>query len=132
MRIHAIRLTLLALLAAVPLTAAAQDTDYIVTAAGWGAAQAAAVSNAGGSVVFSHAGAGVAVVRSSAANFWARLLSSGVVSAVAADQVVSWTQPTEAITIEDNAINPANDTLYPLQWAPGAIDAPLAWAAGDG
>ena len=130
MRNICVRFGLLAILAAVPLTAAAQDSDYIVTASGWGSVQAAAVSAAGGTVVFGHNGAGVAVVRSSAPDFAARLLASGAVEKVQADEVVAWQRPTPAVAIEDTAINPTNDTLYPFQWAPRAIDAPLAWAAG--
>ena len=61
MRMNTVRVGLLACLLAVPLAAAAQ-TDYVVTAPGWGSAQSAAVAAAGGTVVFGHDGAGVAVV----------------------------------------------------------------------
>jgi hypothetical protein len=40
MRKLSIRICLTAFLAAVPLAAAAQETDYVVSAPGWGAAQA--------------------------------------------------------------------------------------------
>src|SRR5512134_3252830 len=86
-------------LSAIPLSAHAQDTDYVVSSSGWGSAQADAVGAAGGSVVFSHSGAGVAVVRSSASDFAARLLASGAVQTVNADRMVEWNQPAAGATI---------------------------------
>jgi subtilisin family serine protease len=130
MRMHCVRIYLVTLLAAVPLTASAQETEYVVTAGHWGSAQAAAVSAAGGTVVFDHAGAGVAVVRASAPDFAARLRASLAVDSVNVDRVVAWQQPSTMIDATDNAIDPSNDTFYPIQWAPKAIDAPAAWAAG--
>jgi subtilisin family serine protease len=130
MRMHCVRIYLVTLLAAVPLTASAQETEYVVTAGHWGSAQAAAVSAAGGTVVFDHAGAGVAVVRASAPDFAERLRASLVVDSVNVDRVVAWQQPSTMVDAADNAIDPGNDTFYPIQWAPKAIDAPAAWAAG--
>jgi len=130
MRMNSVRVGLIACLLAIPFTAAAQDSDYVVTAARWGEAQAAAVAAAGGTVVFSHDGAGLAVVRSSAPDFAARLSGSSVIHGVESDQVVAWQQPSTTVSAEETAINPTDDTLYPVQWAPRAIDAPAAWAAG--
>lgn len=130
MRMSSVSVGLVVGLLAVPFTAAAQGSDYVVTAARWGAAQAAAVAAAGGSVVFGHDGAGVAVARSSAPDFLAKLRASAAVQSVEPDQVVAWQQPTAATSIGDSAIDPTDDTRYPIQWAPRAIDAPAAWAAG--
>ena len=102
MRKHWLRAGLLALLAAVPLTAAAQGSDYVVTASAWGPDQAAAVAAAGGTVVFGHDGAGVAVVRSSAPDFAGRLRASAAIQSVEADRVVDWQQPTEQQSVEEN------------------------------
>jgi subtilisin family serine protease len=127
-----VRLGLVTLLAAVPLHAAAQEKHYVVTAAGWGAAQDQAVTAAGGTVVFGHNGAGVAVVRSSDANFLARLRASSAISDARADMVVQWQRPDVGGTIEANFSNPPNNDRFfnTIQWAPQAIDAPAAWALG--
>ena len=132
MRMQIVRAGLTALLAAVPLTAAAQDSDYVVSASGWGAAQAAAVAAAGGTVVFGHNGAGVAVVRSSAPDFAARLKASSAISAVQADRIVVWQQPSVGGTVDAQFTNPANNDRYfnNIQWAPQAMEAPAAWAEG--
>src|SRR5262245_33320375 len=95
-----LRIGLVALLVSVPLTAAAQDSDYIVTSPRWGAAQAEAVAAAGGTVVFGHDGAGVAVVRSSAAGFLSRLRASTAISDVRQDAHVRWQRPDVGGTIE--------------------------------
>jgi subtilisin family serine protease len=130
MHMRAFRVVVVAILAALPLSASAQSSDYVVTAAGWGAAQVDAVAAAGGTVVFGHSGAGVAVVRSSAPDFAARLRASAAIQSVEADQVVAWQQPGPTVSVDQTAINPNNDTYFPIQWAPQAIDAPAAWAAG--
>lgn len=130
MRMNFVRVGLIASLLAVPFTAAAQESDYVVTASGWGAAEAAAVAAAGGSVVFGHDGAGVAVVRSSVPDFAARLRGAAGIHSVEADQVVAWQQPTATVSADASSINPNDDRFYPIQWAPRAIDAPAAWAEG--
>lgn len=130
-----IRLTLALALGAMlmaPLAAQAQQ-DYVVRANRWGAAQAAAVAAAGGTVVFGHDGAGVAVVRSGAADFAERLRASNAVSTVTEDMVVQWQQPWAAEQqIEADFTNPLNNDRFfnTVQWAPQAIDAPAAWALG--
>jgi lantibiotic leader peptide-processing serine protease len=132
MRMHWVRLGFFVLFTAVPLTAFAQTSDYIVSATGWGAAQADAVAAAGGSVVFGHHGAGVAVVRSSAPDFAARLKASRAIQDVQADRIVQWQNPSVGGTIEAQFTNPPNNDRYfnNIQWAPQAIDAPAAWAEG--
>jgi subtilisin family serine protease len=106
--------------------AAAQSKTYVVDAPRWGQAQVAAVEAAGGRVVFGHDSAGVAVVESDAADFSARLKASKAVTRVDEDMVVQWQQP----LVGETAVNPANDTFYPIQWAPQAVEAPAAWAMG--
>jgi subtilisin family serine protease len=132
MRMKCVRVFVVTCLLAVPLTAAAQNSDYIVTASQWGAAQTAAVTAAGGSVVFGHDGAGVAVVRSSAPGFAARLKASSAIQDVQADRLVQWQRPSVGGTIQAQFTNPPNNDRYfnNIQWAPQAVDAPAAWAAG--
>ncbi|HWI19491.1 MAG TPA: S8 family serine peptidase [Vicinamibacterales bacterium] len=132
MRMQLVRLGFLALFTAVPLAAAAQTSDYIVTAQGWGAAQAEAVAAAGGTVIFGHDGSGVGVVRSSAPDFLSRIRGSHAIQSAERDVVVSWQRPQTGGTIDADFTNPPNnDTFFNgVQWAPQAIDAPAAWAEG--
>ena len=131
MRMNTVRVGLLACLLAVPLAAAAQ-TDYVVTAPGWGSAQSAAVAAAGGTVVFGHDGAGVAVVRSSAPDCVARLRTSSAIQDVRQDMMVAWQTPSVGGTVTADFTNTANNDRYfnNIQWAPQAVDAPAAWAEG--
>ena len=132
MRMYLLRAGLAAFLSAVPLAVSAQNSDYIVSAAGWGPAQNAAVVAAGGTVVFGHSGAGVAVVRSSAPDFAARLRASQTVTNVQADRIVEWQQPLVGDLVDAQFTNtPNNDRFFNnIQWAPQAVDAPAAWAEG--
>ncbi|MEW6323506.1 MAG: S8 family serine peptidase [Acidobacteriota bacterium] len=113
-------------------TAAAQEQTYVLTANGWSAAQTAAVAEAGGTVVFSHDGAGVAVATSSAPDFAARVGASNAVQSVELDRMVQWQQPSPAETVTADFTNPFNNDRFfnNIQWAPQAVDAPAAWAAG--
>lgn len=170
---------------------------YVVTANGWGAAQNAAVTSSGGTVLRAHAGAGVATVQSDAADFLQKLRAKSAIASVARDRSVRWnpepvTAPgTEFVSRELwnadylwradylwnadflwnadymwradylwNAdylwsadymwradylwrgdylwradfmpafVDPTPDTLFPLQWAPRAIEADAAWGMG--
>lgn len=118
-------------LAAFAVTAAHAGT-FVLSAPTWGPAQDAAVASAGGSVRFSHAGSGVGVAESSDTKFLAKVLRGGAISSGAEDVTVLWQKPQVApdATYIEAAVNPVNDTLYGLQWAPGAIEAPAAWALG--
>ena len=102
----------------------------MLTAAGWGPAQDAAVASAGGTVTFSHAGAGVAVVQSSTPDFLSRVQASRAIATANADMVIQWQPDVTNISVEGAAIDPTNDTFFPIQWAPQAIQAPAAWALG--
>ncbi len=119
----------LALALAAPAFAA--EKSYVVSAARWGQDQDAAVRNAGGSVTYSHDGAGLGVVSSDAPDFADRLRASGAFTGIDEDQVVQWQQPVNEVLLEDAAVNPNDDTFYTnIQWAPQAVNAPAAWAAG--
>jgi lantibiotic leader peptide-processing serine protease len=115
------------------LSAAAHaQSQYVVSANAWGAAQNKAVADAGGTVKFSHPGAGVAVVESSSPGFLSKLRKSSAIASAELDMVVQWQQPTVGATIEANFTNPPNNDRFfnNVQWAPQAIDAPAAWALG--
>jgi len=104
---------------------------YVLTASTWGKLQAAHVAAAGGKVRFAHAGAGVAVVESSNPQFLSQVLAGGVVTGAALDVEVDWTGPVRSVGLEEQAIDPSNDTYYStIQWAPQSIGAPQAWSAG--
>jgi subtilisin family serine protease len=113
------------------LSASADAKDYVLTSRGTlGDAQQRAVQEAGGSIYYSHHGTGLVMARSDAADFAARLQASGAFAEVAEDMVVQWTPDVTTYDVEQAAIDPGNDTFYPIQWAPDAIGAPDAWAAG--
>jgi subtilisin family serine protease len=104
----------------------AQAATFVLHAPAWGAKQDAAVAKAGGTVRFSHDGAGVAVVESANPNFLKAALTGGAITGGAQDIEVQWTEP---VAVE--AVNAADDTFFSgVQWAPQAIEAPAAWAAG--
>jgi len=113
------------------LSADAAPKSYVVSAARWGQDQAAAVQAAGGTVTFSHDGTGFGVVSGEAADFADRLRASGAFSSVDEDMIVEWQKPTQTVDVDPAAINPNDDTFYTnVQWAPQAVGAPAAWAAG--
>lgn len=121
--------TVLAL--AVGTLAAAEPKTYVVSAARWGAAQNAAVAAAGGQVSFQHDGAGLAVVTSENPDFATALAASNAVQSVDEDMTVQWQEPTNFVELDETVVNPNNDTYYTnIQWAPQAVEAPGAWAAG--
>jgi subtilisin family serine protease len=120
------------LVAAVALAsfASASATDYVLTSGKWTSAQTAAVQAAGGTVVFSHGKSGVGLATSNASDFLSRVTASGAFQTATLDQMVQWQPPVANYDIEDTAINPTNDTFYPIQWAHQGIESPAAWAAG--
>lgn len=108
----------------------ANAATYVLHAPAWGAKQQAAVEKAGGTVTYSHDGAGVAVAESVNPNFLKAALTGGAITGGAQDIVVAWTDPvlTEALPA---AIDPSDDTFFNgVQWAPQAIGAPAAWGLG--
>jgi subtilisin family serine protease len=110
--------------------AQAESASYVLNASTWGAAQDKAVTGAGGTVTFKHAGAGVAVVQSNNPSFLTAVTATGAVTSGALDQVVEWVDPVATVAVPD-AINPTDDRFYShIQWAPQSVEAPAAWAAG--
>lgn len=114
------------------LSTVAHAKDYVLTAKGaLGRDQVAAVEAAGGSVYFSHEGTGLVMARSDSASFERAVRSSGAFSEVLLDQVVQWQKPGNEVLLDEAAVNPNDDTFYRyIQWAPQAVEAPAAWAAG--
>lgn len=108
----------------------ANAATYVLHAPAWGAKQQAAVEKAGGTVTFSHDGAGVAVAESVNPNFLKAALTGGAITGGAQDVVIRWADPVAMQALPASAVNPLNDTFYGLQWAPRAVDAPGAWALG--
>ena len=107
-----------------------QAATYVLHAPNWGAKQSAAVAKAGGTVVFSHDGAGVAVAESSNPGFLKTVRASGAVAGGAQDRVVEWTQPMATEPLPQS-INAADDRFFSfVQWAPQSVEAPAAWAMG--
>jgi len=108
----------------------AQAGQYVLQAAKWGPSQANAVARAGGSVVYANADAGIAVVQSENSNFLATALSGGAIISGAADIVVQFNSPAQVADVQAQAVSTASAGLYNAQWAPRAVEAPAAWAAG--
>jgi subtilisin family serine protease len=120
---------------AVSATALAQEPQsYVLEAAGkWTKAHAQAVKAAGGVLTFSHEDTGIGVATSVNPGFAAQVATLGKFSAVTPDMIVKWQQPKTAGELEETAVVPIPpvDTFYPyIQWAPQAVHAPAAWAAG--
>lgn len=109
----------------------ANAATYVLHAPAWGAKQDVAVAKAGGTVTFSHDGAGVAIVESGNPGFLAAALTGGAITGGAEDIVVAWTDPTMPAEAFPDAINPADDRFFStIQWAPQSVEAPAAWAMG--
>ncbi|HVG06664.1 MAG TPA: S8 family serine peptidase [Thermoanaerobaculia bacterium] len=125
-----IRISVLVGAVALASVASASATDYVLSANKWTSAQTAAVQAAGGTVVFSHGKAGLGLATSSAPDFLSRVTASGAFQSAAVDEMVQWQPPITDYSVEETAINPTNDTFYPIQWAHQAVQSPAAWAAG--
>lgn len=125
-----IRISVLVVAVALASFASASATDYVLTSNKWTSAQTAAVQAAGGTVVFSHGKTGIGVASSNAADFLSRVTASGAFQSATVDQMVQWQPPVTEYSIEETAINPTNDTFFPIQWAHTAVESPAAWAAG--
>jgi subtilisin family serine protease len=109
----------------------AAGKSYVISAPQWNQAQEEAVRAAGGSVIYGHNGTGLGIVESEAPDFAARLMASGLVTEVNEDKAVRWQDPVQEVLVEESAVNPNDEAFYRyIQWAPQAIEAPAAWAAG--
>lgn len=124
------RVSVLVVAVALASFASASATDYVLMSGTWTSAQTAAVQAAGGTLLFSHGKSGIGVAASEAPDFLARVKASGQFSHAAADKMVQWQHPVADYAIEENAINPSDDALYPIQWQHQAVETPAAWAAG--
>jgi subtilisin family serine protease len=111
------------------LATSAEAGTYILQANKWGAEQAAAVAAAGGTVRYASANAGLAVVDSANANFLSAVRSSRAVQLAVEDMPLQFKMP-GSMELQSEAINPGNEGFWNAQWAPRAIEAPAAWAAG--
>ena len=91
------------------------------------------VARLGGSVELQLDGAGIVVVSSARAGFEAAVERLAGVAAVTPDAAVEFGNPVENVVELDaaaDAVNTANDPLYPIQWHLPAVNAPEAWATG--
>lgn len=118
-----------ALAAGVHIRIAAQSETktYVLSAGKWGAAQTAAVEAAGGSITFSHEGAGVAVATSSNPAFLADALDGDVIALGAEDMMVEWVAPT---TSPEEMVTQSDETFANAMWNTTAVEAQGAWDAG--
>lgn len=119
-------LSALALGALVGTLAPASAAQYVLTASNWGSRQSAAVAAAGGSVVFSHGKAGIAVVSSDAPDFLTAAMASQAFQNGALDEVHEWQAP---VPVQE-VVGGSDETFYNAQWAPKAMEADVAWANG--
>lgn len=123
------RLILAGALSVLSLPAIAEN-NYVLLSDRWSARQEAAIASARGRIVFSHTD-GVAVAASSNPDFLKQAMASGAFTSGELDAVVQWQKPLKQVDLQEaSAVNPGNDPLYFLQWAPRAIQAPEAWALG--
>jgi subtilisin family serine protease len=120
------------------------DRSYVVLAAGNAvrAGMVAELAAAGAHDVTSLDAIGVIVARSSDPGFAAKAKKISGVSDVVLDQFVQWTQPSAVTTdveTDDGVVEPqthgptevgVHETFRLVQWAPEAVHAPEAWAAG--
>ena len=112
-------------------TASAAPRDFVLEAKGpLAQGHINAVRLAGGTVNFQHAGTGLVMASSENAGFAAQMTASGLFSSATPDRVVQWTPDVHDQGLVEAAITPDNETFWNAQWAPRAIHAPEAWAAG--
>jgi len=110
------------------LPAASLAADFVLTAPKWGKKQEAAVAAAGGSVIWSHGGVGIAAVSSDNPDFLALVSANSAFTGAAEDMMVQWQDPN--LLEQDQHITPGDETFFPYQWNMEAMEAPAAWDAG--
>lgn len=108
------------------LPTVASAADFVLTAPHWGKKQDAAVAAAGGTVIWSHAKAGIASISSDNADFLASVSGNNAFQSAGEDMMVQWQEPNPT----ENAITPGDEGLFGLQWNMPAMNAPEAWAGG--
>ena len=113
-----------------------EGRPYVMTASGtWGAAQDAAIANAGGNVQYRHAASGIGVATSDDPRFLARAMRSGLFGLSGPDMLVEWQKPSDVRLgdeggIEEDVVTPGNDNFINALWNMTAIDAYGAWSQG--
>ena len=107
---------------------AASAADYVLTAGKWGKAQNRAVAAAGGTVVWSHGGTGIAAVSSDNPDFLASVSADSAFTSAAEDMMVQWQDPNDLA--QASSITPGDEWFYSYQWNMEAMEAPAAWGAG--
>lgn len=112
--------------AVLALPTVASSSEFVLTAHHWGRAQEAAVAAAGGTIVWSHSGAGIASVTSENPDFLARVSGNRAFTSAAEDMMVQWQNPN---FVELGHITPGDETFFPVQWNMMTMEAPAAWAA---
>lgn len=106
---------------------------YVLSAGKWNARQARAVRRAGGTVVWSHRGAGIGVVTSSDPDFLEDAMATRAFRTGARDRVVEWQQPIPTAKLEEESATPGDEPFFPLQWNLQSMEVPAAWAeSADG
>jgi subtilisin family serine protease len=110
------------------LPAVASAADFVLTAPQWGKKQDRAVAAAGGTILWSHAGTGLASVSSDNPDFLASVEASKAFRSMAEDMMIQWQKPSP---VRQSDINPDDEYFYSqgLQWNMAAIEAPEAWDA---
>jgi subtilisin family serine protease len=103
------------------------SSKYVITTSGV-TNLAAAVQRAGGTLKSYHRGAGIAIALSDDAAFAVKLKAVAGIDAVGKDKAVQWIDPT--LRVEPFVAGGSDETFFPIQWAPRAIQAPQAWATG--
>lgn len=109
---------------------------YVLSSASgtWGATETSAVVNAGGHVVFSHAGSGIASVTADYAEFAKQVIKTGKISQAGEDMMVQWQAPVREQLgdddVIDQSVNATDDRFINVLWNMRAIHAPDAWALG--
>jgi len=108
---------------------AKQSETYVISLGEMATADLRAqVEKAGGRLQTHSREAGVATAVSDAAGFASKLRTVKGVEAVGPDKLVQWIDPD--LRVEPLAVGGSDEQFFPIQWAPGAIHAPEAWAAG--
>jgi lantibiotic leader peptide-processing serine protease len=114
--------------------------EYVILAAGdvLPADLETLIASAGGTLLRRYDELGVAVAEAIDDDFAIRAAVIDGVASVTEDRLVQLTDPdmrtVDLPYLSDEAtgevVQVADDLLYPLQWAPGAVNAPEAWNAG--
>src|SRR6266550_4477953 len=123
-------LTSIRLLGALGLSACVDEVAVAPRGPAAARISASTVAAAGGALTGTLPQIGVAFAASDDPGFAARAAKVAGLSSVAADVVVQWVDPKEsAVPLDATGIGD-DEGFFPIQWAPVAVHAPQAWAAG--